>query len=232
MSDPDGDSTPRLTWSRILGLLLLGVVLTTGATVLVVRSFLFAPAFSPVELSRQEEQALDEKLERLERVAGAPSSGQPQGEPPTSLRPRRPAADPQPYRENDSDRRVVLTEREVNALLARNTDLASTIAIDFSDDLVSANVLLPVDPEAPWIGGITIRVHAGVALAYENGRPVVILKGISLMGVPIPGAWLGGVKNIDLIDRYGRDEGFWKAFAAGVEHLRVEDGALEVELKD
>lgn len=233
MTEPGTSASPRLTWPRILGLVLLTVVLTTAATVWAVRTFLFAPAFRPVELSAREERVLDAKLERLERVAEAPApkgrpTGPPVAWPPASGKP----LEPEPYSEKDADRRIVLTEREINALLARNTDLASKVAIDLSEDLVSAKVLIPVDPDFPMLGGTTIRAHAGLALAYENGRPVVVLRGISLMGVPMPGAWLGGIKNIDLVDRYGGDEGFWKAFAAGVEHLRVGDGSLEIELKE
>jgi len=39
------------------------------------------------------------------------------------------------------------------------------------------------------------------------------------MGVPIPNAWLGGIKNIDLVKEFGADKGFWKTFSDGVENL-------------
>jgi hypothetical protein len=89
-----------------------------------------------------------------------------------------------------------------------------------------------VEEDFPVLGGTTIRVRAGLALSYAGERPVVILRGVSLMGVPIPSAWLGGYKNIDLVERYGGEAGFWKAFAAGVVRLSVEDGSLSIKLKD
>ena len=59
-----------------------------------------------------------------------------------------------------------------------------------------------------------------------------MLKGVSVMGVPIPNAWLGGIKNVDLITEFGTDPGFWQAFSEGVEDIRVEDGRIKVKLKE
>jgi hypothetical protein len=61
---------------------------------------------------------------------------------------------------------------------------------------------------------------------------VVILRGISVMGVPLPNAWLGGLKNIDLIQEFGSDPGFWRALAEGVASIQVRDGSLLVVLKE
>jgi len=52
------------------------------------------------------------------------------------------------------------------------------------------------------------------------------------MGVPMPNAWLGGIKNIDLIKEFGTDEGFWKTFADGVDSIKVVEGSLQVRLKE
>ena len=169
-------------------------------------------------LSSQEQQQLSRKLERLDSVAGRPPAG---GGPA-----------PEPYSEEGASREVRFSERELNALLANNTDLARKVAIDLSDDLVSASILVPMDPDFPVFGGKTLRLRTGVEFAYQNGRPVVRLKGVSLMGVPLPNAWLGGLKNIDLVQEFGNDEGFWKAFADGVEEVRVEQGNLMLKLKE
>jgi hypothetical protein len=61
---------------------------------------------------------------------------------------------------------------------------------------------------------------------------VVKLKGVSVMGVPIPNAWLGNIKNIDLVREFGGDEGFWKNFADGVESISVVEGLLKIRLKE
>ncbi|RLC98833.1 MAG: arginine N-succinyltransferase, partial [Chloroflexota bacterium] len=62
--------------------------------------------------------------------------------------------------------------------------------------------------------------------------PRVVLRGVSVMGVPIPNAWLGGLKNVDLIGEFGDEQGFWSGFSQGVEDIRVEDGELRIKLKE
>jgi len=52
------------------------------------------------------------------------------------------------------------------------------------------------------------------------------------MGVPIPNAWLGGIKDIDLVNEFGADEGFWKAFSDGIESIKVEKGRLSIQFKE
>jgi hypothetical protein len=69
-------------------------------------------------------------------------------------------------------------------------------------------------------------------VAYQDSKPIVILKGVSIMGVPLPNAWLGGLKNIDMVNEFGTSEGFWKAFADGVENIHVENDGLKIVLKE
>ena len=52
------------------------------------------------------------------------------------------------------------------------------------------------------------------------------------MGVPLPNAWLGGLKNIDLVKEFGADEGFWNTFSAGVDSISVVEGFLNIRLKE
>ena len=82
--------------------------------------------------------------------------------------------------------------------------------------LISAKILVPLDEDFPMLGGQILRVKTGVEFAYDSGKPIVRLRGVSVMGVPLPNAWLGGLKNIDLVQEFGNDQGFWKAFSDGV----------------
>lgn len=216
----------RFGWLHITLFLLATVVLTTIATVWIVKTSIFPSEFKPVKLSAKEEQILSVKLERLgalgtdrryERKSSAETTGD--------------ALTPERYTEEDASRDIALREREFNALLAKNTDLASKLAIDLADDLISARLLVPIDEDFPFVGGQTLKVRAGVEIAYSNGRPIVVLKGVSVMGVPLPNAWMGGIKNIDLVKEFGGHNGFWKAFADGVEDIRVEEGQLRIKLK-
>ena len=204
-------------------LLVVGVaIMTSVVTVWLVTAYLFPKSFAPVTLSRQEQTALDAKLKTLNLdLETSPANRQ---EPPRALEPQR-------YSEAGAAREIVFSQREINALIATNTDLASKVAIDLSPNLISARILVPVDPDMPVLGGKTLKISAGLELRYRSGKPVVALKGISLWGVPIPNAWLGNLKNVDLVEVYG-DEGFWRAFAAGVENIAVGDGRLTVKLKE
>ena len=217
-------SAPAESRSRTGGIVVATVIVTAVATLWFAKTVLFPSEFTPVTLTDAEQRALDDKLESLD-VSAAPVRSDAAASAGDRL-------EPEPYREDDADRTVRLSERELNALLANNTDMARRAAVDLSENLVSLRILLPMDPDLPVFGGRTLRARAGVEFAYAAGDPVVRLKGVSIMGVPVPNAWLGGLKNIDLVEEFGSDEGFWRAFAAGVAAVRVEQGSLSVELRE
>ena len=202
-------------------------VVVSAATVWVMNRYLFPTSFQPVSLSEKEEKVLAEKLDRIDparvprKAPDKPAAGK--AAPPLA---------PRPYSEKGASREVTFTEREINALLARNTDLAQKLAIDLSENLASARLLVPLDPDMPFFGGKTLRASAGLELRYADGKPVVMLKGVSLWGVPVPNAWLGGIKNIDLVGEFGGKPGFWQTVAAGVENVEVADGRITVRLKE
>jgi hypothetical protein len=198
--------------------MLLTVMLSVGITVWVVYVMLFPGDFTPVRLSAKEEQRLEQKLQRLD-----PQQRQTADKPPLT---------PERYSEEGASREISLSERELNALLAHNTDLAQRLAIDLADNLASAKLLVPLDPEFPLLGGKTLKLTAGAEVRFAQGRPVIILRGVSLWGVPLPNAWLGNMKNIDLVQEFGADQGFWQAFADGVEEISVAEGRLRIRLKE
>lgn len=222
--DPSQQSSSQHNWLKILGIVVIASVISTLVALWAVNTYLFPSSFKPVTLSASEELELESKLGRLQRAPtlhrGQPQTGQ--NEPLT----------PERYSEKDTDRQIILTERELNAMLAKNTDLASRLAIDLSQDLASAKLLIPLDEEMPVFGGKTLKVTAGLELAYQNKKPVVMLRGVSIWGVPIPNAWLGNMKNVDLVREFGDQKGFWKAFADGIDEVEVSEGHLRVKLKE
>ena len=219
-----------LRWPQVVLIILVTIAVTIGGTYWFVKTYVFAREFKPVELSVKEEQVLENKLSALgydvdvkspERLEDQSADIDDRG----FLKPER-------YTEDGARREVSFNERELNALLAKNTDLAKKLAIDLSDDLVSAKLLLPLEEDFPVLGGKTLRLNAGVEMAYAGEKPVIVRKGVSVMGVPVPNAWLGGLKNIDLVGEFGADEGFWKSFSDGVENIQVEDGRIRVRLRE
>jgi hypothetical protein len=218
---------------RIAAIIFVTAILAAAATLWVAKAYLFPKAFKPVQLTAREQRVLDDKIQTL-TSAGSRSQDDRPG---SSRRLETGIQDtgrlePEPYSEKYADRQIQLTERELNALLAKNTGLAQKLAIDLADDLASAKLLVPLDPELPILGGQTLKVTAGLELRYSNQKPVVILRGVSIWGVPIPNAWLGGIKNIDLVNEMGMKRGFWRTFAAGIADIRIVDGRLSVTLKE
>lgn len=227
-------SAPRRGFSgkQVLLFILLAIAVTAGITFWIIRTYVYASDFRPVELSQKEQHKLDGKLAALgldpadlmpgaKRSAAAVDSYDQDGR----LQPER-------YSEDPGKRQIELSERELNAMLASNADLAKRFAVDLSDSLASAKLLIPVDPNMPIMGGKTLRVNAGLELDYRNTKPVVILRGVSVMGVPIPNAWLGNLKNVDLVDQFGGNPGFWQNFSQGVEMIEINDGSLHIKLKE
>lgn len=213
---------------QVLLFILVAMVLTAALSFWVFRTYIQPADFKPVELSTKQQEQLDAKLRQL--------GLNPQDLLPNAKRENAFDADgrlvPEKYNEDPEKRDIRLSERELNAMVASNPDLAKRFAIDLADNLASAKLLIPVDPDMPVMGGKTLRVNAGLELAYRDGKPVVKLRGVSIMGVPVPNAWLGNLKNTDLVEQFGTDPGFWKSFSAGVGLIEIEDGQLHIKLKE
>ncbi len=215
------------SWLKVFGIVVFASIISTLIAVVVVKTYLFPDEFKPVTLNAKESQILETKLEALDpgprtRVLHADRPAQTHAG----------GIAPEPYSEAGASREITLTERELNALLAKNTALASRLAIDLSKDLASAKLLVPLEEDFPLLGGQTLKVTAGLELAYANGRPIVALRGISVWGVPLPNAWLGNIKNVDLVGEFSAEPGFWKSFADGVDEIEVGEGRLRIKLKE
>jgi len=221
---------------QVVGIVLAVMVATALVTLFAAKSWLFPQPFTPVVLTPTEEQQLEKKLEHLDSLTrepvSFPSSSQVQLAEKTQEEGVSDSLFPEAYNEKDASREINFSEREINSLLAKNTDLARKLAIDLTDDLISVKILLPIDPDFPLFGGKTLRVRAGAELAYRDNRPVVKLRGVSVMGVPVPNAWLGGLKNIDLVREFGQGNGFWQTFADGVDSINVRENELYIKLKE
>jgi hypothetical protein len=217
------NSEPVQNGWRTFGIVVISVFITASAGYWLVSHYLFPSAFTPVVLSDRDQRVLDHKLERL---AGFTTTGTQK-----NSAPQKPLQ-PEAYSEGGASREINISEKEFNALLAKNTDLASKLAFDFSDNLASAKLLVNLDPDFPVLGGKTLKVTAGMEIKLVNGKPSAILKGVSVWGVPIPNAWLGNLKNTDLNKEFGEAGGFWQAINEGVEEIEVKEGKLHIKLKE
>jgi len=117
-------------------------------------------------------------------------------------------------------------------LIAKDAEMSKHVAVDLADNLVSVKLVVPVNADVPVVGGKTLKLNFGVELSYANGKPVVAMQGISLGGVPLPSAWWGDIKHLNLVEAFGGAGGFWDQFAEGVEDLSIHDGQLRIQLKE
>jgi plasmid maintenance system antidote protein VapI len=222
-------------WTHLLLIVFLTIVVTIAGTYWVLKTYIFTTAFTPVSLNAKEEKTLQAKLNALgyePEVSSSPSYKKSTHTVQSDEVDESGFLKPEPYSEENAPREISFTERELNALLAKNTDLARKLAIDLAKGLISAKLLIPLEEDFPMLGGKTLRFNAGIGMAYQNKKPVIVLKGISIMGIPVPNAWLGGLKNIDLVSEFGVDPGFWKSFSEGVKGIQVSEGQIKIKFKE
>lgn len=217
----------RFSGLQVMGIVALVMIATAILTAWWVKHYIYASKFKPTVLTAKEQKVLESKLARLEESAKKDTAlaRKKRGDKGTPLK-------PEAYSEEGAKREISLTERELNALIANHPEVAQRVAIDLSNNLVSVKLVIPVEEEIPVLGGKTLRLNVGLILGYEKGVAVVALKGVSLGGIPIPNAWLGNLKNRNLVKEFGSGGGFWKLFSDGVADLKVKEGHIMIKLKE
>lgn len=224
---PSDSSSQRFSSTQVLLFVGLTVLATALVTAWWINQYLYAATFEPTQLTQSEEHSLDSKMAQLRQIdESSSSSPKPQVASPGG------PLEPEPYSEEGASREIQLTEREVNALIAKDADVAKHVAVDLAENLVSVKLVVPVNEEVPLVGGKTLKLNFGVELSYANGKPVVAMEGVSLGGVPLPSAWWGDIKHINLVEEFGGPGGFWDQFSKGVEDLKIQDGQLHITLKE
>jgi hypothetical protein len=210
--------------------LLLLIVATVAITIWWIQR-----PIKPVVLSPREKAVVDQKVQRLE---GGPAT--PQGRTPTGGQQTAPAAGPINTAEDGNNLRIYvpgsksikLTEREVNGLLNQNTDLGKAVRLEFAQDAINAYIAVRIPDDFPIGGGKMFRARGRFRVSLGNGgKPYAILEDVSVFGVSLPKAWLGGIKGENLISDAvtGNSQ---SALLKGIKSLHVEPGALVLELED
>ena len=217
-----------------LGLLLV-ILLTVGITL-----WWVSRPITPVVLTPPEKAEVDRKLAVLEGAetpepgggaAAIPGGGEPL--PPGGPAGSEPVGGPEPDRPYMPGSRILrLTEREVNGLLNQNTDLGNEVRIEFARDAVNAYIAVPIPKDFPVGGGTTVRARGRFRVAIGDGaEPVAVLEDLTVFGLSLPKAWLGGVKGENLLkDAVKGPDGEWQV--KGIKSLKVEPGALVLEVEE
>ncbi|MEY4386680.1 MAG: hypothetical protein RLY20_1963 [Verrucomicrobiota bacterium] len=174
----------------------------------------------PVVLSAAEKQAVEQKLEQLNRTSATNS-------PTLTSSNTHPTEPDRPY--SPGSRELRLTEREVNGLLNENTELGNSVRLEFGRDAINAYIAQPIPEDVPVMGGHMFRAKGRFKLSVGNGgEPYAILEDLTVFGLSLPNAWLGGVKGENLLkSAIGTNQPVLR----GIKNLRVEPGALVIEVE-
>jgi hypothetical protein len=201
---------------------LLALLLIIITTVAITIWWIQRP-IKPVVLNPKEQTVVDTKLRQLE------DARLPAPKPETPL-PANPPPQERPY--VLGAKAITLTEREVNGLLNQNTDLGKSVRIEFARNAINAYVAVPIPQDVPIMGGKMFRARGRFSVSIGNGgTPYVVLEDVTVFGISLPKAWLGGLKGENLLgDAVGR--GNKGPILQGIKSLRVEPGALVLELAD
>jgi hypothetical protein len=177
------------------GIVLSCCLLTAVGTVWWVKHNIYASPLHPVQLSQSEKTALDAKLAKLEYSEEV-------------VAPEAPA-------KTDGDPRTIsISSKEINAFLAQQ-GIGEQVKLEVTRNRIAANFLLPIDKDAPLFAGTTLRIRLALnALMNENGKLVVKVDDVSLGGIPLPNAWLGDIKGLDLITSNIGEDPALERFAA------------------
>ncbi|MEM9478592.1 MAG: arginine N-succinyltransferase [Verrucomicrobiota bacterium] len=207
-------------------IILVVMVITAGLTAWWVKRHLYATALKPVELTKVEEKELDEKIETLGgEVTFLDDAGRREGEPDLN---------PPPDKGDDEEKRELeFTERELNGLLNReNPELGEKIYVDLMQDAASVRVIVPIEEDVPFFGGKTLRIKVNLSLSYGDNQLAASVKKVSLGGIPLPNAWLGNIKDKDLVSEFGEEGSFWKSLSDGIEGLEVREDKIWLKLAE
>lgn len=222
--DPAGTPIPkRRPWLLYGCGLVLGLVLLVCATVAITVWYIQRP-IKPVVLSAAETAAVETKLQNF---------SEPTGEVKRTLIPEAEKTQTETDRPYVPGSKVLrLTERELNGLLNANTDLGNTVRLEFGRDAINAYVAAPIPEDVPILGGKMFRARGRFRVAVTNGAaPYLILEDVTVFGLSLPQAWLGGLKGQNLLaDAMGERNG--APVLKGIKSLRVEPGALVMEVDD
>lgn len=209
----------RLPWILVL---LLSVLLVAAG--LRIHYLMQAERDTMVTLTPAEQSVLDEKLARLREAAGGPAPVAAEAPEEAGME-QDTATTPEVYREDPEKRQLRFTERELNAAIARDPALAGRASVRLSPGQVSSSFLVDVPEDLPLLGGRRLRVQAGLQLVTESDRVQARLIGVTVGGVPLPNAWLGGLKGTDLLEGSGLG-----GLGAGIETVEVGEGWVALRL--
>ncbi len=96
----------------------------------------------------------------------------------------------------------------------------------------TAYVTAPIPQDVPVVGGKMFRACGRFRVSLtKDATPYAILEDVTIFGLSLPKAWLGGVKGENLLGQaVGERNG--APILRGIKSLHIEPGALVLEVAD
>ncbi|MFD2257941.1 hypothetical protein ACFSSA_14765 [Luteolibacter algae] len=155
---------------KISCLLVAGLALILIVVLGVATWFWFNRPIKPVELTQQETEVLQDKIETIEELT---------------------------YEEGSKE--IVLSERELNGLINQNTNLGEKLKLTLANDEIHARIETDLDEDLPVVGGKKLKARAKFTVDSIDGKPSLVLDDFTVWGASLPNDWLGGMKGKDLL---------------------------------
>lgn len=210
---------PRSSWKK-KALIVTGIVFGT-ATIAVagtawwVKHNVYASPFSPVVLNASEQSALDQKVQILRQSSTAAEAPAAQVDPETAKR------------------TLTVTDREINAFLEQQ-GLGEQIKVSLGNGGGTATFLVPLSSDGVPGSGPTLRIGVTLGAKMDAGKKFALsISDVSVGGVPLPNAWLGNLKGLNMLsDSPVSEDPAFKAFVAGIRDFSIQAGQMRVVLNE
>lgn len=206
---------PRSSWKKkalVMSAVILGSAgIAAAGTAWWVKHNIYASALKPVALTQTEQADLNSKLQVLGQQA------------PTAA----------PVDPEIAKRTLTISEREINAFLSEQ-GLGEQVKVEFTQGGAAATVLVPVEKDTPLIGGTTLRLRFAFGAKMDSSKHFAFsLNDISVGGVPMPNAWLGNLKGLNLLAESPlQSDPAVKGFLAGIRDFKIDSGVMRIVLNE
>lgn len=216
---PPPPSTPlrRRWWFTLLATFLAGALVAGGGAYWWFKRNLDARAIEPVRLAEAEGRAFEAKLQAL-AAAGEPSR----------------TSQAQPGNAPADERTLQISDREINAYLAER-GLGENIRVELARDLLHVAMIVPIpaDSGLPLLAGAHLRLRFSLDAACNPVTgPRFAIRDVRLGGVPLPSAWLGDIKGLNLIDPNFNQDPAVQRFLSGIQELEVRPEGIHLRLRE
>jgi ABC-type antimicrobial peptide transport system permease subunit len=209
--------------SRLVRLFLIIIIVALSASLITYFVIDNSKPKPPQSLSSKEQIALDQKISSLTNLLAISKHGTEVSVEPTN---------PEKYSESDDSRKISFTEKEVNIIIANEFQSEHPVVLDFDNNLVSLKTLITVENDFPILGGKDVPLTAGIEIKTINNEISIVLKGVSLWGVPLPNSLLGDMKNLDLIAEYAPEPGIAHMLKETFKEIVVSKDVIELILHE